>query len=541
MKYKINRDQPPLTDGELASARNFNSVIKGYRTMKIPFYKSGKFLTRGSAIIVAAALALIVLFDDKAETPKGFISPPLAHVVIPADTFTVDADSTTDITYKSGSKLHIPAGAFRDLNGNPIKGKVNLNYREFHDQKDIFLSGIPMTYDSAGSTYVFESAGMMEISASQSGKPLATNADKTIMVDMVSNTKEDRYNTYYLDTAAKKWVNLNQANLDAQQLDVSTSLLGNSASPDRPVVELADTAVTKCEQELKQTIAAVKAVEKEKPMPIAKADKDKTKFHIVVDAGEFPEIAMYKGVRFQVKDEKNFDPGSAKTEWEDVKLKKLAGIDYEVTFTKAGKTFKVVATPVVEGQDLAEAQKVYDQKFAQYQTKLSDKKAAEEKAKKEYAARVKETEKMMADQRSRDSTYESHMTKTQLIYRTISVNYFGIYNCDCIGISPFSADISATFTDEDGNTLNCTVLNLVEKNSLTLYPFYPKNGECKHFRFSPKGNEMLWGVTDDNKLAIIDAKSFKSQQATTGNVKFRFKVIDKDFKSSEEVKKYLEI
>ena len=534
MKYKINRDQPPLTDGELASARNFNQIVKGYRTMKIPFYKSGKFLTRGSAIIVAVAVALIVLFDDKAETPREFISPPLAHVVIPTDTFIVDADSATDITYKSGSKLHIPAGAFRDLKGNPVKGKVNLNYREFHDQKDIFLSGIPMTYDSAGSTYVFESAGMMEISASQSGKPLATNADKTISVDMVSNTREDRYNTYYLDTADKKWVNLNQANLDPKQAGISTSLFGDSASPDRPVKELADPVVIKCEEELKQTTAAVKTIEKEKPMPIAKADKDKTKFHIVVDAGEFPEIAMYKGVRFQVKDEKNFNPGSAKTEWENVKLKKLTGIDYEVTFTKGEKTLKVVATPVVDGQDLAAAEKVYDQKFAEYQTKLADKKNAEENAK-------KEMERIMADQRLRDSVYESHLTKTQLIYRTISVNYFGIYNCDCIGISPFSADIAATFTDEDGKTLNCTVLNLVEKNSLTLYPFYPKNGECKHFRFSPKGNEMLWGVTDDNKLAIIDAKSFKSQQATIGKVQFRFKVIDKDFKSSDEVKKYLEI
>ena len=210
MKYKINRDQEPLTDGELSSARNFNNIYKGYNAMKIPFYRRGRFLTRGSAIIVAVAVTMIVLFDDKAETPeKKFISPPFAQITIPLDSFTVDADSTTDIDYKSGSKLHIPAGAFRDAQGNLVKGKVILSYREFHDQKDIFLSGIPMTYDSAGVQYVFESAGMMQIGATQNGKTLVANSDNPIKVDMVSNSKEDRYNTYYLDTASKKWINLN--------------------------------------------------------------------------------------------------------------------------------------------------------------------------------------------------------------------------------------------------------------------------------------------------------------------------------------------
>ena len=534
MKYKINRDQPPLTDGEIASARNFNQVAKGYRTMKIPFYKSGKFITRGSAIIVAAAVALIVLFDDKSEKPREYISPPLAHVIIPTDTFVVDADSATDITYKSGSKLHIPAGAFRDLKGNPIKGKVNLNYREFHDQKDIFLSGIPMTYDSAGSTYVFESAGMMEISASQSGKPLATNTDKTITVDMVSNTKEDRYNTYYLNTTAKKWVNLNQANLVVKNLKENNSDTAISSEETSPIV-------AKCEQELTQTVAAVKAIEKEKPMPIAKADKDKTKFHIVVDAGEFPEIAMYKGVRFQVKDEKNFDPGSAKTEWENVKLKKLTEMDYEVTFSKGAQTLKVVATPVIDGQDLAAAQKIYDQKFAEYQTKLADKKTAEEKAKMEYQARVKEMGKIMADQRSRDSFYESHMSKTQLIYRTFSINFFGIHNCDNPAAWPSGADVIATMTDENGKKLQVSSLSLVEKNINAVFPYETVNGECHHFKFSPSGTNMIWAVTTDNKLAIVDAESFRAQQSKTGSVQFKFKVIDKDFKSSDEVKKYLEI
>jgi hypothetical protein len=48
-------------------------------------------------------------------------------------------------------------------------------------------------------------------------------------------------------------------------------------------------------------------------------------------------------------------------------------------------------------------------------------------------------------------------------------------------------------------------------------------------------------VTADDKLAIVDIKSFKEQQATSGKVKFRFKVIDVKFKTVDEAKKYLEI
>jgi len=518
--------------------------------MKVPFYRRGRFLTSGSAIIVAVAVTMIVLFDDKAETPENkFISPPIVQATIPIDSFTVDADSITDIEYKSGSKLHIPAGAFRDAQGNLINGKVILTYREFHDQKDIFLSGIPMTYDSAGTTYVFESAGMMEISGTQNGKSLSANPDKPIKVNMVSNTKEDRYNTYYLDTVSRKWVNLNQANLDQAQFkkhyaDTSADIVMTIEDGSEVRYE-SNPILKRYEKEKIKTEAAVKAIEKEKPMPLAKADKSRSKFHIDIDAKEFPEIAMYKGVRFQVKNEAGFDKSSSKIQWEDVKLKKLTGMDYEVTFSKGSKIFKVVASPVVDDKDLAEAQKVYDKKFADYQAKLTQRKEAEEKAEKQYQARLKEMQaemqKAMAEQKERNRLYEARMSKSELVYRTFSVNQFGFYNCDCPRQIPTDANVVATITDENNNPLNLTELCLVEKSVNMVCSYHSVNRECKDFRFNSKQDNMLWAVTSNNKLAIVDIRSFKAQQSTTGTVQFRFKVIDKEFKSSDEVKTYLEI
>ena len=550
MKYKINRNQEPLTDGELASARNFNQTLRGYQSMKTPFYRRGKFLTGGSAIIVATAVTLMLVFDDKGEIlGNDFISPPLAQANIATDSYIVDADSATTIDYTSGSKISIPAGAFRDEKGNAVKGKVQLKYREFHDQKDIFLSGIPMVYDSAGNKYVFESAGMMEITAYQDGKSLSTNPGKTIRVDMISNTPEDRYNTYYLDTVEKKWVNLNQANLDPKQY-TGQPQNGKKAPMSTDAVSenetfSSDPALSKYVQEVKRTAVAVEAIEKEKPMPIAKADNAKTKFHIVLDSTEFPELSAYKGIRFQVKDEKNFDQASAKVEWEDVKLKKLSGTDYEVTFSKGIKTFNVIATPVVDDKNLAESQKMYDKKFAEYQTKLDNRKAAEEKARKEYEARAKAMEEQMkvaiAEQKERDRQYEAGLNRTQLVYRTFSVFRFGTYNCDSPVGWPTESNVVASLANEKGEKLNLHSLNLVEKGRNAVFPYYPNSGECKGFKYNGSKENMLWAVTDDNKLAIVDAKSFKAQANGIGNIQLKFKVVDQEFKSSEEVKKYLEI
>jgi hypothetical protein len=86
MKYKINKNQPPLTDADLASARNFNQLLKGYQAVKIPFYKTGKFLTGGSALIVAVAVTLIMLFAPEDEVPAPYIAPPVAKVDIAKDT-----------------------------------------------------------------------------------------------------------------------------------------------------------------------------------------------------------------------------------------------------------------------------------------------------------------------------------------------------------------------------------------------------------------------------------------------------------------------
>jgi hypothetical protein len=113
--------------------------------------------------------------------------------------FEINTDKDTFIVSDRGSLITIPKNAFIDSLGNEVTGKVNLSYREFHHPAEIILSRIPMTYDSAGTRYHFESAGMFEIDAKQNGKKLRIAAGKSIAVNLASlDTAQTKFNQYYM-------------------------------------------------------------------------------------------------------------------------------------------------------------------------------------------------------------------------------------------------------------------------------------------------------------------------------------------------------
>ena len=106
------------------------------------------------------------LNEEKAITTTArFVQPPIPEVNVPYQDYSVEAEKGDTLLYESGSILVFPSNSFVDKNGNLVKGKVKVKYREFSNPIDFFFSGIPMNYDSAGTKYNFESSGMCEILA----------------------------------------------------------------------------------------------------------------------------------------------------------------------------------------------------------------------------------------------------------------------------------------------------------------------------------------------------------------------------------------
>jgi hypothetical protein len=247
--------------------------------------------------------------------------------------------------------------------------------------------------------------------------------------------------------------------------------------------------------------------------------------------------------------------------------------------------FKVVATPVFDGNDLAAAKKVYDKKYSEYQTKLTEKKEAEAKAKREYEKALaeqkrdeakaraemekwnKENAKQLADaqkanadvrktaafqeveiaelksmeMRGDSKTDATRIKQTELVYRTFVVAKFGVYNADCPYTWPSSGGVVASFKSEKGEKLDLGCVYLVTRGINIVYPFYGGNGACNDFKFDSSKNNALWAVTKNNRLVVVDMNTFKSCQVKDRKIEFKFKMADKELSNAEEVKKYLEI
>ena len=145
----------------------------------------------------------------KQEKVNSVVQSPFNNVDVQFDKFTVQPNSDVVIAAPSGSKIHISSESLRDTAGNPINEPVELSYREFMNSADIMASGIPMMFTDpiAGIKKPFQSAGMFELLAeTKSGKKVVINQENPVKVDLASNTTENGYSNFYLNTATGEWV-----------------------------------------------------------------------------------------------------------------------------------------------------------------------------------------------------------------------------------------------------------------------------------------------------------------------------------------------
>jgi WD40 repeat protein len=120
--------------------------------------------------------------------------PTFAGFDVPFQALEVDAAAGKAFRLASGSQVRVPAGAFVDKDGEPVVGKVQLNYREFHQAAEIIASGIPMEYQGG----VFESGGMFELRGQQGAEPVFIAKGKRIEVKLASFTDDPDFKHYYL-------------------------------------------------------------------------------------------------------------------------------------------------------------------------------------------------------------------------------------------------------------------------------------------------------------------------------------------------------
>jgi hypothetical protein len=170
---------------------------------------------------------------DPAKTSSkilAFVKPPLPGMKPEAVTCFMDNESGGTITCESGSVAVIPPNAFVDAKGKPVKDKVKVSFTEYRDYKDIFFSGIPMTYNNGQ----FESAGMMELVASTDNGQVYMSPGKLTRVMLATNDQRPGYDLYYFNKKTGSWEEKGKDKIVYKKKDLKRSIPARIMAPFKP-------------------------------------------------------------------------------------------------------------------------------------------------------------------------------------------------------------------------------------------------------------------------------------------------------------------
>lgn len=527
-----------LNEEEALKHKDFDKVLKGSKSGRL------KAIIGGTSGLIILAVYMAVSSGNGIENVTSptvseqenksnpsyqavYDSPMKEGVEFISFSTVVKSNEELVVQTESGTKITIPPNTLIDKDGKPVQGDVELRYREFLNQKDIFQSGIPMLYKEGKEALVFESGGMFELLAYQNNKPIYIAPDKLVQVDLASTETGDHFNVYYYSPMDSSWIDKgkDKHGFSLKEQALVDSLLKKGKAYNE---------VIQTENESKLTEVRLSKIQKTKPIAPSVANDSKYSFTIDVNYKHFPELQAVHDVKFQVSDkETKFKPAYASETWNSATISRGNESNEFITCFKNVKQGEkcFLTNPVVEKENFATANERFDELMETYLFKKDSMVKRLAVLKERMAKQVKSlNQNRIAALNSRNVNKAQVVENT--VTRTFQIGNFGIWNSDCPQKLPSEAIVKAEFVDEAGTPLmfNTMYLVLKDKNMvITLYPEVFRNG----IPYNPDEDCMLWAVTPDLKnVAVFNASQFKginkSHKTHTFNMKLvSSKVFDK--------------
>jgi hypothetical protein len=269
------------------------------------------------------------------------------------------------------------------------------------------------------------------------------------------------------------------------------------------------------------------------------------------DAGEADLRQLYQQYEkmlWQLSPNSDMKPEQLQREFGTVtglSIKKLNERDYELTLEKPGQSTKVTVNPVLAGANYDKALASFNAEFAIFQQQMADREArlaarkaalTKEMEAKRKAARL-DFDDRIAELRKQGYEYAANeeIIKKKVVNR-FSASEFGIWNCDR-PLPPFIMQMAVNFRDADGKAFANRTAYLVDKNRNTVYQFLAEDGAT--LRFNQTSENLLWLVTEDNKLAVFRPDDFKAIPPGKEQHDFVLKTIDRAIKTEQDVRDIL--
>lgn len=617
-RIKHQLDRKPLSSEEINELQDFNQVLNqssgsGNSGAK-GGYKSMLYIAGVAAIaLLSWGVYSLATQDDFRQVEKNnpetmprtqevaedlvstpLVKPPVAQWDIPFSNYTLSADQGGQILHGQ-TVIDVPPQCLIDKEGNSVHGNVDYKYREFHDGIDFILSGIPMNYDSAGTSYHFRSAGMCELRAYQNGEELKLAPGKQIKMDMISYA-DGTYNLYKLDEdSARAWVPKghtlarrvpqSDSTPTIQQPADQNELLGSTEVVKMPVQE-GHVARTTIEQnkEVQAAVQKTEELKKTKPVEPRKENKNRPQLKLEVLETEFPELASFTNVTFEVAPEDTeFKPAYFDITWEDIKLERYKDERFKMVLSRyvnknnrmVLEKVNLIVMAVIPEKDYPAAKAKYDSLMKEYNSKL-EKRKADEAAAREAArkAAIEEAKRQQEEARKQAEAFQKQMqiarkaakedaekqAEVNARLAQESMRKFVLNNAqnkehknarDFAASSYF--ELKRSFAIDDfgiwnsdnpvriaGNVQNFEMTyNMDSKPNVSIYHQVINNRELMSnystsIKFNPKDENLLFAILPDGKLAYNVSEEWEQNKKT-----IHFEVSDKEFRSADEVKNYL--
>ena len=529
-KYNIKINPPELSSEQISKHQNFDALFAQFQdaaqttpddgSLKEPapdnVRKFPAWMVKygtGAFIAVAASLLLVFMLKQMVASVEGVVpahqidellalQAPLSDFQLSFGNLTVqNAEEGETLEYHSGSKIIVPASAFVDEKGLPVKGKVDIQYREFNDHVDMFLAGVPKELDKHQN---LQSVAMMEIKGSQNGNPVFLNTDKTLDVELrgkvISNFPTNDLDVFVYSTKKDAWDYKADDVVEViakDQVFIDSSSLGSDA-------ELLAKA--------KASLASSKPLE---PIKVGVPENMQV-FDFDINIADFPALAKYdQNVQFIVEKSQVNDQTFA-PEWNSMDMKENGENKFLLVLSREENGEKIIEEfdvyPAIIATDLSENQyrkdlEKYNAKFTQWN---ADVQAAVSQMKMEF-----------------NNNLNSGWAQ---IVNKFSIHRFGLWNCGQKVEMMDELQINANFVNEYGEDLAVDKLFISNKNK-QLYYFsqFNLNDQTTTVKYHPKDNNLIWAIDENNQLLVADMPNVPADDK-----QFTFQMKPAAFVKSEE-------
>lgn len=476
---------------------------------------------------------------------QPFINPPFEQAQAQLVHYNLDADMGGNIKINENSNINVPPSAFLDADGNAITGNVNIKYRNLDDPSEYFMSGIPMYYDSLGSTYDFEASQLFEIYAEKDGKALSINPKKGMEIsfsgmEMSGNdkVKPNSLGIYQLDVNQEKWNYKGQSNASFKTVNQP---LDRGAMKQQIESEY-ESSLAALEQKLQADLRLIESGSQVATLPQKpkRYDPNVVVFDLDFNFETSSENANYQNLKWQpIGDEKTLNMLSS-IEWFEDEIKLSEGTDglFSISFDNGEISAEVEAIPVLSGDEFQAA-------IAAYETKVQEIKTAQENSNKDKDAAIEKLKQQFETDKNAEAAKKqerlaklntSNNASQQIVERAVAhvftIHQLGIWNCDKVTAAKIKKT-KVTCTSNSGKTYEETTLFVADLNRNSLTKYYL--GKFAEINIDPSSKNQIWLITSEGKLAVAYPNKLKNNIFSQPSNEIILQPIDRNITSEKDV------